>query len=207
MLMPKYPNKSFEKKLWAEGFEVVAGVDEVGVGAWAGPLVAGACVVTAKTRIKGIRDSKLVTPKKREKLIREIKAKAVAWGVGIIEVEEVDQLGLAEAKREVFRRAVAELDREVDFLLLDGQGWKDFNLPVEMISKGDQKVFSIACASILAKVTRDRMMIELGKEFPGYGFESHKGYGSKTHQEALGKLGVSPIHRRSYAPIKALLFK
>jgi len=188
----------------------VAGIDEAGRGAWAGPVVAAAVVLPPRTRIppalKAVRDSKMLTPLQRERLIDPIKKAASFVGVGIVPVELIDALGLSWAGQLAFWRAVKDLGQEPSYLLVDGFPLWSPSYPQKAIVRGDQTVLSIAAASIVAKVTRDRMMKQLeDSNCPEYGFARHKGYGSRLHQAALGELGPSMHHRRSFAPIAQLL--
>ncbi|HEY3117593.1 MAG TPA: ribonuclease HII [Chloroflexota bacterium] len=203
------PNLRLERQLWNEGVPWVAGIDEAGRGAWAGPVVAAAVVLPPRTRIpfalRAVRDSKMLTPLQREKLIEPIRAAASYVGVGIVPVELIDTLGLAWAGQLAFWRAVKDLGQEPSYLLVDGFPLWSPSYPQKAIVRGDQTVLSIAAASVVAKVTRDRMMKELEDGCPAYGFARHKGYGSRSHQAALGALGPSVHHRRSFAPIAQLL--
>lgn len=207
----KFPNTSEEKMLSESGYMYAAGVDEAGRGAWAGPVVAAAVILGPLDNIKffetfdGVRDSKLLTPKRREELFEIIKANSFGYGVGIGEREEIDKYGiLATTKKAVFR-SIKEISDKLDFVLVDALEFETFPVKYKAIIKGDRKVYSIAAASVIAKVTRDEMLKELSSRFPGYGFENHKGYGTREHQEALEKLGVCEIHRESYAPIRKIL--
>jgi len=200
-----YPNLQNEKKLWAEGFNFIAGIDEAGKGSWAGPIVAGAVILNPKKKISGLRDSKLLTAKARERLYEEIIGKSLAWAAGEVSHEQIDEIGIMKANFQAMAGALGKLTPAPDYLLIDAFRLNYKNLPLNSIISGDYKVASIAAASIIAKVTRDRLMIELDKEFPGYGFANHKGYGTAEHQKQLVALGVCAIHRKSYAPIKNLI--
>ncbi len=194
-----------ERAKWAEGFERVAGVDEAGVAPLAGPVVAAACILPRDYRPAGVDDSKKLTAKRREALEVEIKLNAIAWAIGLAEVEEIDSINILQGRMLAMRRAVLELKTKPDFLLIDGDRLPKLELPREAIVGGDAKSLSIAAASILAKTHRDRMMVALAESYPGYGFEKHKGYPTPLHFEALERLGPSPIHRRSFAPVRELL--
>jgi ribonuclease HII len=199
--MTKHPDLRYERKLWRSGVEVVAGVDEAGVGPMAGPVVAAAVIFAPETFIKGVHDSKQLPPEKREELYDRITARALAWGVGLAEPLEIDRLNIYWATREASLRALASLGRAPGHVLVDGRGIANLEHPQTPIIGGDRKSFCIAAASILAKVTRDRMMCEYDARFPGYGFAQHKGYCTPEHFVALRALGPSPIHRRSFAPV------
>lgn len=195
----KPPGLGIERDLWAAGREVVVGVDEVGRGAWAGPLTVGAAVVPKDRRVYKIRDSKMLTEDEREALFERVGGWCEAWSVGHASHEECDRLGMSEAQRLAAQRALAGLDLEVDHVLVDGK-W-DFigSHPTERIVKGDGKSLSIAAASILAKVTRDRIMRALARDFTLYNFANNKGYPCPTHKASLVAYGPSTIHRQSWA--------
>lgn len=193
-----------EQELWARGAQFVAGLDEAGRGAWAGPLVAACVVMPAEPRLKRIRDSKLIPEIKREPLFVKITETALDWAVGVVSVEEIDLHGVHQANAEAMRRALQALTLTPHHVLADGNFGFDLKFPATWVVEGDAKSYAIACASILAKVTRDRLMLELHEQFPQYGFDAHKGYGTARHQTALQELGVLPIHRKSFAPIFSL---
>jgi len=204
-----WPNFDFEKKLIKQGFGLIAGIDEAGRGPWAGPVVASAVVINPKEfkfwQTLEINDSKKLTAKKRESLISLIKQKALNWAIGIANNKQIDQLGIKPATFLAMQQALAGLKQKCDFLLLDGRDYLDISIKQQAIIKGDGKSISIASASIIAKVTRDKIMQKYEKKFPGYGFSQHKGYGTRMHSERLKKLGPCPIHRMSFKPIKKLL--
>jgi ribonuclease HII len=215
---PLTPDWKHEYELHGKGYRLIAGVDEAGRGAWAGPLVAaavvfphpgsfeaGVCPEEVLHELDRLRDSKMLSAIVREELLTCVYASALAVGVGMVSPGLIDVIGLGAANRLAWVRAVRDLDVQPDFLLLDAFRLPQMRLPQRSIIKGDATCMSIAAASVVAKVTRDRMMQDLNGEHPGYLFEQHKGYGTRAHVEALAKLGVSDIHRRSYAPIKALL--
>nr|WP_313003818.1 ribonuclease HII [Brevundimonas sp.] len=183
----------------------VCGVDEAGRGPWAGPVSAAAVILNPDDLPSGIDDSKALTEKRRAALEPEIKTRALAWGVGFASVEEIDALNILHATGLAMRRAVEALAHAPVHALVDGN--YRFKLPcaVTPVVKGDSRSLSIAAASILAKTARDRLMIEMDATYPGYGFASHKGYNAPIHQSALTTLGPCPAHRRSWAPIRALL--
>lgn len=199
------PDLSQEQELRACGYLWVAGVDEAGRGAWAGPVCAAAVVLPLDRSdlpalLADVRDSKQLNPARREALYPLIREVALAIGVGWAEVEEIHTLGILAATRLAMARAVAQLDR-VDALLIDHVRLPEIPLPQRSLSKADQRCLSVAAASIIAKVERDRKMAELDRQYPGYGFAVHKGYGTSQHRQALKRLGPSPIHRRTWRPI------
>jgi ribonuclease HII len=186
------------------GAERVAGVDEVGMGPLAGPVVAAAVVLPERPDLPGLDDSKCLGAKARERLARAIRGQALALGVGVVSPAEVDRLNVYRAGLEAMRRAVASLRPAPDHLLVDGRRIPGLDLPQTRIVGGDRRDGSIAAASIVAKVYRDRLMQRLGRRHPGYGFARHKGYATRAHLEALRRLGPSPAHRRSFAPVLQL---
>lgn len=183
----------------------IAGTDEVGRGPLAGPVVAAAVILDPDRPILGLNDSKKLSPSRREELAHLIRAQAVAWALAECSVEEIDSLNILRASLLAMARAVAALQLIPDHVLVDGNKVPDIALPVTAVVRGDQSIQCIAAASIIAKVARDQLMVQLDLAYPGYGFASHKGYPSRTHVEALGRLGVSPVHRRSYRPVQAAL--
>lgn len=196
-----------EEKLRASGITSIAGVDEAGRGACAGPLVVAAIILRDPSAdiLKGVADSKALSPKKREELFEVIIDSAICHSVITIDAEEIDRIGLHRSNLEGMRRAVAALKVEPDYVLTDGYAIEGLSLPNLAVWKGDQVALTISAASIIAKVTRDRMMFQLDQRYPGYGLADHKGYVTKSHQEAIKKNGVLPIHRRSYSNIAALI--
>lgn len=206
------PGLAHEWALAGRGFRAVAGVDEAGRGAWAGPLVAAAVVLPAPTgpddadllaALLGVRDSKTLSPARRERLAPQIVAAARGVGVGCVESDELDRIGLGAANRLAWARAVAALPLAADYLLLDAFPLPGVALPQTPIVRGESHSLSIAAASIVAKVCRDRLLRDLDARFPRYGFASHKGYGTAAHDRALGAHGPCPAHRRSFAPVAA----
>lgn len=185
--------------------DLIAGVDEVGRGPLAGPVVAAAVILDPGNAISGLNDSKKLTEKRRELLYDEILEKSLAYAIGRAEVEEIDSINILQASLLAMRRAVAQLNPAPVFALIDGNKCPELNCPSQAIVKGDSRVMAISAASILAKVTRDQEMVDMDTRYPGYGLASHKGYPSKQHLEALARLGVTDIHRRSYGPVKKLL--
>ena len=196
------PNLKFEKTLQQQGFLAVAGVDEAGRGAWAGPVVAAAVVLPFLNRYYGINDSKLLTPLQREAILRKIYKIAVDVSIGIADVVEIDTVGIGRATYLAMRRAVANLKAPPQHILVDGFKVGFAEIPSQGIVDGDRRSVSIAAASIVAKVARDRIMAELHILMPEYGFIAHKGYGTDLHQQMIKKHGVSDWHRKSYQPIK-----
>jgi ribonuclease HII len=195
------PDLRYERKLWRAGLPAIAGVDEAGVGPMAGPVVAAAVIFTPETFIKGVNDSKRVLPDRREDLFGRIRDTALAFGIGLASASEIDELNIFWATMAASERALLAMGRTPDHVLVDGRLIPELKLPQTKIVGGDRKSFCIAAASIIAKVTRDRIMAEYEAEFPGYGFAQHKGYCTADHFAALERLGPSPIHRRSFAPV------
>lgn len=185
--------------------QLLAGVDEVGRGPLAGAVVAAAVILDANKPIQGLTDSKKLSEKKRDQLFDVIKRDAKAWAIGRAEVEEIDEINILHASMLAMKRAVEQLQPQAEFALVDGNRCPQLPCPCEAVVKGDLTEPCISAASILAKVTRDREMVELDKQYPGYGLAKHKGYPTKAHMEALQKLGPSDIHRRSFAPVAKLV--
>ena len=195
---------NFESELISTGYNVVCGVDEAGRGPLCGSVCAAACILPCGLMIEGLNDSKKLSEKKREKLYDVICKEAVAYSVAFATVEEIDSLNILEATLLAMRRAVEGLSVTPDYLLIDGNCARSFTLPAKAVIKGDALVPSIAAASILAKVTRDRLCIELDKEYPQYNIAKHKGYGTKEHMALIKEYGISPIHRRSFIHLDKL---
>jgi ribonuclease HII len=189
---------SLEVELMEQGYSAVCGVDEAGRGPLCGPVVAAACILPVGLVLEGLNDSKKLTEKKREKLFDEICQNAVAYSIAQSSVEEIDQLNILEASLLAMRRAIDGLSVKADFALIDGNVSRDFQLPAKAVVHGDAISPSIAAASILAKVTRDRLCKELDLEYPQYGIAKHKGYGTKVHMDALRQYGPAPIHRKMF---------
>jgi ribonuclease HII len=187
-----------ERELWAEGFERVSGVDEAGMGPLAGPVVAAAVIFRPGEGLRGVHDSKRLTPARRKELDGEIRRTALAYSVVRVDVGEIDSLNIYRAGLEAMRRAVEGLEPGPDFVLVDGRRIPGVDAPREVVIKGDAKCNAIAVASILAKRERDVLMEPYDAEYPGYDFASHKGYATSAHREAIRRLGPSPIHRRSF---------
>ena len=187
-----------------KGYKIIAGVDEAGRGPIAGPVVAGACILPLDFNHPLITDSKKITEKKRDEYFDIIKSEALSWAVGIIEPKEIDEINILQATHKAMRLAIEGLNVLPDIALVDGLPVKGLPCEHNAIVKGDALVKSISCASILAKVTRDRIMIELGEKYPEYNFQKHKGYGTKEHIEAIKKHGPCPAHRLTFEPIRSM---
>ncbi len=190
----------FEQKCYSQGFRKIAGIDEVGRGPLAGPVVASAVILDPDATIIGLDDSKKIPEMKREVLYDEIISKAVAIGVGMVTAEEIDLINIYEASKLAMLKALEDLPIQPDYLLIDAMKL-DVDLPQESLIKGDGRSNSIAAASIIAKVTRDRYMKEVGQQYPAYAFHSNAGYGTAQHLEALNIHGVTPEHRKTFAPV------
>lgn len=198
-------NFSYERRLWRKGCKYIAGVDEVGRGPLAGPVVAAAVVFPPGVRIKDLADSKKLTSRKREELFYEIKNKAIGIGVGKVSHKLIDKLNIGRANLLAMKKAVQKLPVSPNYLLIDG-GRHKIDLPIKQrgISGGDRKCASIAAASIIAKVTRDRIMLRYHEKYSEYGFDRHKGYGTREHMRKIYRFGPSSIHRRSFYPVSNL---
>ena len=223
----KYPNLLEEKKLWQKGFKRVAGLDEAGRGPLAGPVLAAAVSIIANCKLKAksvrssssrcdsiiadfknLKDSKKLSPKKREEFYKILKKNpAIEWGIGKVSEKVIDKINILEATKLAMKKAVKNLERKPDFLILDGNFKIDSNIPQKPIIKGDEKVFSCAAASVIAKVTRDRIMQSYHKKFPRYCFNRHKGYPTKLHLKMLRKYRPCKIHRMTFGPVRACNLK
>ena len=192
------PTLEFENARYAEGYTAICGCDEAGRGPLCGPVVAAAVILPRDTVIEGLNDSKKLSEKKREALFEVIKEKALAYAIAEASPAEIDEINILNASMLAMRRAVEALPIKADFALIDGNCSRGFQIPTETVVKGDAKSASIAAASILAKVTRDRQCIELDKEYPEYNIAKHKGYPTKEHMDAVRKYGVAPIYRKSF---------
>lgn len=192
----------YEQSLRKEGFELIAGVDESGRGALAGPLVAGAVVLPANVFIPGLKECKQVLPKKREELFEQIVRQAVSFSAVLVEPQQIDQIGLQQANLLALRKAIEKLNPAPQFVLADGFFIPELKVPHLHLINGDVLSLSIAAASIISKVTRDRIMQHYHKKHPSYGFEKHKGYGTALHLKVIRKQGPCQIHRRTYRPVK-----
>jgi len=214
-----YPSLAPEKKLWRKGYKRVACLDEAGRGCLSGPVVAAAVMIKpclnlkfkhllklSKSDFNNVKDSKKLTPQKREEFYKILtKNPQIKWGIGRVSEKVIDKINILEATKLAMKRAIKKLKRKPDFLILDGNFKIDLPIPQKSIVKADQKVFSCACSSIIAKVTRDRIMQRYHKKYPRYGFDKHKGYPTKFHRKMLKKFGPSVIHRRTFAPVKKML--
>ena len=187
-----------EEALMEQGVGVICGVDEAGRGPLAGPVYAAAVILPDHLEISGLDDSKKLTDKRRRELMPIIKEQAIAYGIGVATEKEIDEINILQATFLAMERAIAQLEGKADFALIDGNREKDFGLPVMTVVKGDSRSANIAAASILAKVSRDDYMEEMAKQYPEYGFEIHKGYGTKAHYEALRTYGHCPLHRVTF---------
>ncbi len=187
-----------EDGFFRQGIGLICGVDEAGRGPLAGPVCAAAVILPKYLQLPGLTDSKKLSDQKRRELFPLIREHAVAYGIGFASEAEIDEINILQATFLAMERAIARLDVKPELALIDGNREKDFGLPVRTVVKGDSLSASIAAASVLAKVARDDRMLELAKEYPGYGFEIHKGYGTRAHYEALRALGPSPIHRKTF---------
>jgi ribonuclease HII len=196
-----------EQACYAQGYRYIAGIDEVGRGCLAGPVVASAVIMPRGQRLpwyQRVRDSKLLTPQQRDELSPLIHDSAVSVGTGVVDAYLIDQIGMTAAVHLAMRQAVTRLRPQPDFLLIDYLSVPDLKFPQKGVADGDTLCFSIACASIVAKVYRDHLMADLDRRYPGYGLARHKGYGTADHVACLRKLGPSPIHRRLFQPVRNL---
>lgn len=195
----------YEKEAIAKGYKAVCGVDEAGRGPLAGPVCAAAVILPENTVIEGVNDSKKLSEKKREALFDVIKEQALSYSIAFASVEEIEKVNILNATMLAMKRAVEGLDIKADYAMIDGNRLPDLSIDSEFIVKGDAKSMSIACASILAKVSRDRLLYKYAEEYPEYLFDKHKGYGTKAHVEAIKKYGPCPYHRLSF--LKKILNK
>ena len=187
-----------ENSFYSDGIRVICGVDEAGRGPLAGPVCAAAVILPENLELPGLTDSKKLTDKKRRELFPMIQEQAIAYGIGFATEQEIDEINILQATFLAMQRALDQLTVKPDLALVDGNRQKDFGVPVKTVVKGDSLSANIAAASILAKVTRDDLMVEMAQKYPQYGFEIHKGYGTKAHYAALRENGASPIHRMSF---------
>ena len=191
--------KAIEKKFYEKGAKYICGIDEAGRGPLAGPVVVASVIMPENSMIEGVNDSKKVSEKKREKLYDQIINEAICYGVGIIDQNEIDDINILNATKRGVTRSLEELTKKPDIILVDAlKGIDTLGIPYESIIKGDAKSYSIAAASIIAKVTRDRIMREWDKVYPQYGFEKHKGYGTAQHIKVIKEMGICPLHRKSF---------
>lgn len=188
----------YERELYARGYEYICGIDEAGRGPLCGPVVAAAVILKKDDHIEGVNDSKKLSEKKRESLFEIIKERAVAWSVGVVDEKTIDEINILEATRMAMKKAVEGLQIKPQYALVDAEKKVPIDVPYLPIVKGDALSESIAAASIIAKVTRDHMIMELDKEYPEYGFAKNKGYGTKEHTDAIKKYGLCKAHRRSF---------
>ena len=191
-----------EEKLWKQGFLLLAGIDEAGRGPLAGPVVAAACILPARFDLPGLNDSKMLTESKREKLYTQIQAQAIDCAIGSAEPAEIDVLNILQATKLAMKRAIEGLTVRPHYLMIDALVLPTVKLPQLSLVRGDSLSATIAAASILAKVTRDRLMVELDSLYPDYSFSKNKGYGTSEHMQVLQRLGPCPLHRKSFAPVK-----
>jgi ribonuclease HII len=205
-LIPERPDLSFETALWGLGLSQIAGVDEAGRGALAGPVAAAALILPAdpciQERLPGVRDSKQMTPAERETCAGLLREAAIAWGIGFASSEEIDQTGIVPATRLAVQRALAALQLSPQHILVDYLELLDCPFPQTPLVKGDARSLSIAGASVLAKTARDALLCELDAQYPGYSFSAHKGYCTACHLEAIRRLGPTPVHRMSFEPLR-----
>ena len=196
---------TIEKEYWSKGYRLLCGIDEAGRGPIAGPVVAAAVIFKHEVSLPELNDSKQLTESQREKIFDEVILKCEDWATGIVEPEKIDKINILSATMLAMREAVANLTIKPDFLLIDGDRTPKTGISSKTIVKGDAKAFSIAAASVIAKVSRDRIMIELHKKYPEYGFNTNKGYGTPKHIEMVKKIGPSPVHRRTF--LNNILYK
>jgi ribonuclease HII len=204
-MVSQVPTFVEEEKLIVQGYRLIAGVDEVGRGPLAGPVVAAAVILPwgkQPSWLSRVRDSKQLTPSQRESIFDRITASRVAYGLGVVSHEVIDKRGIAPATRLAMRYAIEQLSTCPDYLLIDFMQLPAIRIPQKSVVNGDSICLSIAAASIVAKVSRDRLMVELDNQFPGYGLAQHKGYGTPEHLEALQRLGPCPIHRKTFMPVR-----
>lgn len=195
-----------ERAARREGALRIAGLDEVGRGPMFGPVVAAAVILPKSCPLQGLTDSKKLSEKSRNEFDREIRANAIAWAIAAVDVETIDRINIRNASLLAMRQAVEQLPLSPDYLLIDGLDTIDWPCPQQAVVQGDGTSLSIAAASVLAKVYRDRLLVELDLQFPGYGLARHKGYCSLEHLEALARLGPTPMHRKSYRPVAQTMF-
>ena len=197
-----YSSLAFEQLAWRQGYRAVAGIDEAGRGPLAGPVVSAAVILPVDADLPGLTDSKKLSPKARERFFPQIYSQAIAVGIGVSRAEEVDRINILQATLCSMVRAIDRLDVVPDFLLIDGITPVPLSVPQKTLKKGDSRSLSISAASVIAKVVRDRIMMAYDRICPGYGFASHKGYGSARHREAIAQLGPAVCHRRSFAGVR-----
>jgi len=204
----KIPSLNEEEFLEAQGYQLIAGTDEAGRGSLAGPVVAAAVILPRHTTaqwLKQVKDSKLLSLQMREFLFPHIHKAAISTGVGVVSHEMIDSQGIVKATKLAMKQAIEQLSPSPECLLIDYLSLSDVSLPQKSITGGDRISLSIACASIIAKVSRDRLMVEMDKTYPGYGLAQHKGYGTEAHFSCLRRMGPSPIHRKSFQPVRGIM--
>lgn len=201
---PTAPTTALERRLRRSGHQLIAGVDEAGRGALAGPVVAAAVILPERPRITGVADSKALSPSRRDDLADAIRTAAVAWAVGLVSAEVIDATDILRATHAAMRSALGKLDPPPEFIIIDGRPVPGLPAPHEAVVGGDRVCYSVSAASILAKVHRDDIMTNLADRHPGYGFEKHKGYGTAAHRDAIANLGPCPAHRMTFEPLKSL---
>jgi ribonuclease HII len=204
----KSPDLSLEKAAWEEGYRLIAGIDEAGRGAWAGPVAAAAVVLPPPSpelgrRLDGVRDSKTLTGRQRDRLFDIIISEALAVGIGMVSIDVIVNQGIAAATQHAMAEAIQALDPRPDFLVIDYVRLPQVAIPQKSVRRGDAISLSIAAASIIAKVSRDRLMVEAAATYPAYGFDRHKGYGTRAHREVLSEHGFTAFHRHTWAPFQA----
>jgi ribonuclease HII len=201
VFVPRRCNFALEKAARSNGALRIAGLDEVGRGPLFGPVVAAAVILPESCRFRGLTDSKLLNENQRNELEPQIRVKAIAWAIAAVDAETIDRINIRQASLLAMRLAVEQLALSPDYLLIDGRDQIDWPCPQQSVIQGDSTSLSIAAASVIAKVYRDRMLVEFDSQFPGYGLASHKGYGTREHLVALERLGPTPLHRRSFSPV------
>lgn len=199
-------NYKYERELHEKGITLIAGVDEVGRGPLVGPVVAACCILPEKFNLDGLTDSKKISEKKRDYYFEEIKKQAISYGIGIVSAKKIDEVNIYEATKIAMKEAINNMQIKPEHILIDAMPL-DLDVPTTSIIKGDLKSITISAASVLAKVTRDRMLYELDEKYPMYDFKNNKGYGTKKHLEAIDKYGVIDEHRRSYSPVSNCIQK
>ena len=199
-------NYKYERELREKGTTLIAGVDEVGRGPLVGPVVAACCILPEKFNLDGLTDSKKISEKKRDYYFEEIKKQAISYGIGIVSAKKIDEVNIYEATKIAMKEAINNMPIKPEHILIDAMPL-DLDIPTTSIIKGDLKSITISAASVLAKVTRDRMLYELDEKYPMYDFKNNKGYGTKKHLEAIDKYGVIDEHRRSYSPVSNCIQK
>ena len=199
-------NYKYERELREKGVTLIAGVDEVGRGPLVGPVVAACCILPETFNLDGLTDSKKLSEKKRDFFIEEIKKQAISYGIGIVSAKKIDEVNIYEATKIAMKEAISNMPVKPEHILIDAMPL-ELDIPTTSIIKGDLKSITISAASVLAKVTRDRMLYELDKEYPMYDFKNNKGYGTKKHLEAIESFGVIDEHRRSYSPVSDYIEK